>query len=150
MTMTSRRSYLKGAAAGMAGAALAACGASATPATPAADTKPVTIEYNVQSAVLWEMADKVVPAFNQKFPHITVQAAPDGGLAKLRTMLAGGTPPDTTWLNISDMPGVAEQLRAVRAGPVDHARLEGDRRRRHLPGGVGGGNVDGQAPRDAV
>jgi multiple sugar transport system substrate-binding protein len=104
-----RRSYLAGAGGALGGAALAACGASTTAPPPAAETRPVTIEYNVQSAVLWEKAGKVVPAFNERFPHITVQATPDGGIAKLRTLLAGGTPPDTTWLNISDMPGVAEQ-----------------------------------------
>ena len=104
-----RRRYLLGAGASLSGVALAACGASTTSPAPAAEAKPVTIEYNVQSAVLWEKAGKVVPAFNAKFPHITVQATPDGGIAKLRTLLAGGTPPDSTWLNISDMPGVAEQ-----------------------------------------
>jgi ABC-type glycerol-3-phosphate transport system substrate-binding protein len=91
------------------GVLLAACGAGQTPGAPAADAKPVTIEYNVQSAALWEKAGQVVAPFNKKYPHITVNATPDGGITKLRTMLAAGTVPDTTWLNISDMPGVAEQ-----------------------------------------
>jgi multiple sugar transport system substrate-binding protein len=95
--------------AGLGGVLLAACGAGQTPGAPAADAKPVTIEYNVQSAALWEKAGQVVAPFNKKYPHITVNATPDGGIAKLRTMLAAGTVPDTTWLNISDMPGVAEQ-----------------------------------------
>jgi multiple sugar transport system substrate-binding protein len=107
-----RRDYLTGLSTSLGGVVLAACGGSAantTPSAPAADAKPVTIEYNVQSAILWEKAGKVVEPFNKKYPHITVKATPDGGITKLRTLLAAGTPPDTTWLNISDMPGVAEQ-----------------------------------------
>ncbi len=93
------------------GALAAACGGAQTATTPAADAKPVTIEYNVQSAPLWEKAGQVVPAFNKKFPHITVKTSPSegSGIAKLRTMLAAGTAPDTSWMNITDLPSVAEQ-----------------------------------------
>lgn len=108
--LSDRRTHLTHAGAALSGVLVAACGGASTPAAPAADTgTPVTIEYNVQSASLWEKAGQVVPPFNKRFPNITVSAAPDGSVAKLRTMLAAGTAPDATWMNISDLPGFAEQ-----------------------------------------
>lgn len=107
----SRRALLTRTTTGLAGALLAACGGASTQTAPTADTRPVTIEYNVQNPTLWEKAGQVVPPFNKKFPHITVKTTPGegSGIAKLRTMLAAGTPPETSWMNITDLPALAEQ-----------------------------------------
>jgi ABC-type glycerol-3-phosphate transport system substrate-binding protein len=70
----------------------------------------VAIEYVPQSTVLWEKAGKVVPPFNEKYPHIKVNvtAGDQSALVKLKTLTAAGTPPDATWVNIADMPGLVE------------------------------------------
>ena len=106
-----RRTALLATGALLAAPALAACGQSPVASPPAADARPVTIEYNVQNPTLWEKAGQVVPAFNKKYPHITVQTVPGegSGIAKLRTMIAAGTVPETSWMNITDLPALAEQ-----------------------------------------
>lgn len=106
-----RRTFFARTSAGLGGILLAACGGEQTAAPPSKEAKPVTIEYNVQNPTLWEKAGQVVPPFNKKFPHITVSTSPGegSGIGKLRTMLAAGTAPDTTWMNITDLPGLAEQ-----------------------------------------
>ena len=106
-----RRTLLARTGTGLTGVLLAACGGGQTATTPAASTRPVTIEYNVQNPTLWEKAGQVVPPFNKKYPHITVQTVPGegAGIAKLRTMLAAGTVPETSWMNITDLPALADQ-----------------------------------------
>lgn len=128
-----RRTYLAGLGAGLGGVLLAACGAtpSATTAPGTANTAksassassasttntvaktaaPVTMEYNVQSQMLWEKAGKIVPAFNAQYPNITVQPvfSDQNSITKLRATLAAGTPPDSSWVNITDTPSLAEQ-----------------------------------------
>lgn len=106
-----RRAILLGTSALLGGTTLAACGGRQPAAPPAADATPVTIEYNVQSLTLWQKAGQIVPAFNKRYPHITVQTVPGDGtsIAKLRTMIAAGTVPETSWMNITDLPGLAEQ-----------------------------------------
>lgn len=107
----SRRTIVADGAAGLSGLVLAACGGGQTSTTPAASAEPVTIEYNVQNPTLWEKAGRVVPPFNTKYPHITIKTVPGeaSGIARLRTMLAAGTVPETSWMNITDLPALAEQ-----------------------------------------
>ncbi len=108
-----RRSAMAALGAGIVGTLAAACGlrgqTGAGEVHPAA--KPVTIEYLYQADNLWEKDKLVLEAFKPKAPYITVTPVPAGGnrLEKLQSTLASGTPPDSAWLNIIDVPAMVEQ-----------------------------------------
>ncbi|GCE09987.1 extracellular solute-binding protein [Dictyobacter aurantiacus] len=114
-TAMSRRTLLKTGAqvaltAGAAGSLLAACGEN----TSSASSK-VTIKfwhtYNITSPENQTLQTKVIPAFNKKYPNITVQAQDipyNSMLQKLIASVAGGNGPDVVRSDIIWMPQLAK------------------------------------------
>jgi multiple sugar transport system substrate-binding protein len=119
-------------AGGPAGLLLAACGAQGQGgAGTRPEARPVTIEYLYQADNLWEKDKLVLEPFKQKAPHITVNPVPAGGnrMDKLRSLIASGTPPDSAWLNIIDVPAMVEQgavMEADRWLSRDWKAMDGD------------------------
>ncbi len=70
----------------------------------------MSIEYLYQADDLWEKDKLMLEPFKAKQPDITVSPLSAGSnqLEKLRTLIAGGNPPDTAWLNIINVPVMAE------------------------------------------
>jgi ABC-type glycerol-3-phosphate transport system substrate-binding protein len=106
-----RRSLLISGSTALSGALVAACGAggqTASPAQPSAG--PATVQFLVQSDSLWEKDKLMLVPFKEKAPNITVEAipVPSDSFTKLKVLMAGGTPPDSGYLNIINMPEAAE------------------------------------------
>lgn len=110
----SRRTLLKSSAqlaltAGAAGSLLAACGGSSSGNGPTTITFWHT--YNVTGPETETLVKKVIPAFNKKFPNITVkqqQIPYDSMLQKLTASVAGGKGPDVVRADIIWMPQLAK------------------------------------------
>ena len=95
MPHTSRRAVLLGTAA----AAVSAC--NAPPSSPAGQPTagpPVTIEYfaGLNERQLGNYQSLLVDAFEKTQPSIKLTVNPSGGIDKLLTLLAAGTPPDVS------------------------------------------------------
>ena len=114
MTVTTRRGFVArastGAAVGVLGGAVIGCWAGTTPGgAPAQPSGPVTIQFWHWGTPDYRTRElRVVDAFQQKFPKITVDVATlqYGDLVnKLPTSFAGDVPPDTF---IMDMPWVQD------------------------------------------
>src|SRR5690242_13439051 len=96
----SRRNVLAGLLAGGGAAALAACGAPASsPAggsqgTPAAGGQPAEIKVNFRQGTDAEWQQKLIPAFQQKYPNIKVTLEVQPGeqeyWAKVQALYATG------------------------------------------------------------
>jgi len=84
------------------GAVLAACGGNATNTAPASDRPPATIEYftHLNARQTENYQALFVQPFQKAHPKITLNIIPwETGLTKLTVLLAGGTPPDATWID---------------------------------------------------
>lgn len=111
----SRRTLLKNSAqlalaTGVTGSLLAACGGS-SPATNGSTTITFWHTYNVTGPETETLVKKVIPAFNKKFPKITVkqqQIPYDSMLQKLTASVAGGKGPDVVRADIIWMPQLAK------------------------------------------
>jgi multiple sugar transport system substrate-binding protein len=111
-----RRAALSAAATAAAagGGALSACaaggGSGGGGSAPPAARGPATIEYLYQSDSLWEKDKLVLEPFQKAAPQVTVTPVPTGTnrLDKLQSLLAAGTPPDSGWLNIIEVPNMVE------------------------------------------
>jgi multiple sugar transport system substrate-binding protein len=113
----SRRRFLERSAqvamtAGAAGSLLAACG-SATTVTPGSTKTTITFwnAYNVTDPENRTLLNKVIPAFQQKYPNITVKSQNipyNSLLQKLIATVAGGSGPDVVRTDIIWMPQLAK------------------------------------------
>jgi multiple sugar transport system substrate-binding protein len=114
-----RRSYLAGVGAGLgvglgaglSGVLLAACGAGGeTSGAAKTSSGPATVQYLVQSDSLWEKDKLMLEPFKQKAPNVTVEAipVPSDSFTKLKVLMAGGTPPDSGYMNVINMPESAD------------------------------------------
>src|SRR5258708_6370606 len=112
----SRRRFLQQSAqvtfaTGATAALLAACGRDTSNSTPAKTTIVFWHTYNLTSAENKTLVNKVIPAFNKKFPNITVhsQDIPYASmLQKLIASVAGGRGPDLIRSDIIWMPQLAK------------------------------------------
>src|SRR5690349_3407260 len=106
-----RRAFLAAAGSSLTGVVLAACGASGSgPGAAKPVSAPATVQYLVQSDSLWDKDKEILVPFKEKAPNITVEAVPvpSDNFTKLKVLMAGGTPPDSGYLNINNMPEAAE------------------------------------------
>ena len=113
----SRRRFLQQSAqvtfaTGTAAALLAACGGDTSNSTTTAKTTIVFWHtYNLTSPENQTLVNKVIPAFNKKFPNITVHSQDipyDSMLQKLIASVAGGRGPDLIRSDIIWMPQLAK------------------------------------------
>lgn len=96
--------------AGATGSLLAACGGS-SPASPTKATITFWNAYNVTDPENKTLLNKVIPAFNKKYPNITVQSQNipyNSLLQKLVATVAGGAGPDVVRTDIIWMPQLAK------------------------------------------
>ncbi|MFL5625505.1 MAG: extracellular solute-binding protein [Ktedonobacteraceae bacterium] len=92
-------------------ALLAACGGETTSSSTTKTTIVFWHTYNVTSAENQTLVKKVIPAFNKKFPNITVHSQDipyDSMLKKLIASVAGGNGPDLIRSDIIWMPQLAK------------------------------------------
>lgn len=97
--------------AGAAGSLLAACGGTTT--TPGSSNTTITFwnAYNVTDPENQTLLKKVIPAFHQKYPNITVKSQNipyNSLLQKLIATVAGGAGPDVVRTDIIWMPQLAK------------------------------------------
>ncbi|MFL5695060.1 MAG: extracellular solute-binding protein, partial [Ktedonobacteraceae bacterium] len=115
-TTFSRRRFLQQSAqvtfaTGAAAALLAACGGDTNSTTTAKTTIVFWHTYNLTSLENKTLVNKVIPAFNKKFPNITVHSQDipyDSMLQKLIASVAGGRGPDLIRSDIIWMPQLAK------------------------------------------
>jgi ABC-type glycerol-3-phosphate transport system substrate-binding protein len=83
----------------------------ASEAARAASGAPVTIEYFYQADNLWPKDKLMLEPFMAQHPDITVTGVSPGTNfdTKLHAMIAGGTPPDTTWMNDIAVPALVDE-----------------------------------------
>jgi multiple sugar transport system substrate-binding protein len=92
---------------------------------------PVTIEYFYQADNLWPKDKLILEPFMTQHPEITVSGVSPGSNfdTKLHAMIAGGTPPDTTWMNDIAVPALVDEGAVLATDSYlarDWTAMEGD------------------------
>ncbi len=107
--------YLPAAAGGVGiTAALAACGGAAQPPAGTKTLAPVTLTWAQRAIPEYIPKEQpVIDGFREKRPHVTVERVAGFDTTKLLASLAGGSAPDTAWVEGADLPNVASKGGAV-------------------------------------